>query len=210
MRHLTLIVFGAIAIIVAVFLHYTLPRQHVVYITGIETKRMETAGSWFYASSERTTIDGTRDVNLIRAIQADGDPMVFRNEDTGWGWPPYFKLDSESLQAEASGMTSNRDTPNWVVVKSYGWRSEWFSIFPNAVKITDIATPADKPWPWTNMVVIALLIALAAWIWRALSRFWDRRIDPMIDRVADVFDGDDDPVATAPAAPKRKKGWFSW
>ncbi|WP_108260513.1 DUF1523 family protein [Mangrovicoccus ximenensis] len=208
MRKLSLILFAGLVVIVAGFLSYTLPRQYVVRVVNTEIQRIDTSGSWFYANSESSSSDGTRDVKIIQTIREGGQPKVFRNEDTGWGWPPYFKFDSANVQAQASDLISSSDNPNWALVKSYGWRSELFSIYPNVLKVRNIPTPQDKPWPVFNIVVILALIALAALAWRAMSRFWDRRIDPAIDRVADVFDGDDDDDRAADRAPVKNKGWF--
>ncbi|MBE3639747.1 DUF1523 family protein [Mangrovicoccus algicola] len=208
MRKLSLILFAAIILIVACFLGYTLPRQYVVRVVNTEIQRIDTSGSWFYANSEASGADGTRDVKMIQTIRDGGRPKVFRNEDTGWGWPPYFKFDSANVQAQASDMTSSADNPNWVLVKSYGWRSELFSIYPNVLKLRPIDSPADKPWPVFNIIVILALIVLCGLVYRAIHKFWDRRVDPMIGRVADVFDGDDDREGPNKRAPVRNEGWF--
>ncbi len=207
MRKLSLAVFAVVVLIVAAFLSYTLPRQYVVRVVNTEIQRIDTSGSWFYANSEGSSADGTRDVKIIQAIREGGKPKVFRNEDTGWGWPPYFKFDSANVQAQASDLISSADNPNWALVKSYGWRSELFSIYPNVLKIRNIPTPQDKPWPVFNIVVILALIVACFLAYRAIHRFWDKRIDPMIDRVADVFDGEDEEKA-AERAPVKNKGWF--
>ncbi|WP_172326800.1 DUF1523 family protein [Mangrovicoccus sp. HB161399] len=207
MRKLSLILFAAVVVIVAGFLSYTLPRQYVVRVVNTETQRMDTSGSWFFANSEKQGSDGTRDIYIIQTIREGGKPKVFRNEDTGWGWPPYFKFDSANVQAEASDLISSADNPNWAVVKSYGWRSEMFSIYPNALKVYSIDGPDAKPWPVFNIIVILALIVACALAYRAIHRFWDKRVDPMIDRVADVFDGDEDEKA-AERAPVKNKGWF--
>lgn len=208
---------GVLAIILVLFLSYTMPRQDVVRIVNTEVRRIDTSRSLFFASSEGTTADGTRDVKLINAIRQNGKPAVYRNEDTGWGWPPFFKFDSSDLQAEAADLQSTKEAPRWVVVKRYGWRSQLFSIYPNALKVSEVATPSDKPLPWGNIMVFAGLAALIFVIWRGLKRFYARRIDPVVDRVTDVFDGDDDEPAVVGAntmtasrsqpAPK-KKGFF--
>ena len=43
-----------------------------------------------------------------------GKVIVYRNEATGWVWPPYFKYDSSNLQAEATNLKSSgtRITPS--------------------------------------------------------------------------------------------------
>lgn len=63
-----------------------------------------------------------RDVQFIQAIRANGKPMVYRNEDTGWRWPPYFKFDTATLQTQADDLRSTAEAPKWAVVTHYGWR----------------------------------------------------------------------------------------
>ena len=88
-----------------------------------------------------TTTD-SRDIRFIDAVFPDGSTvMVYRNEDTGWFWPPYFKWDSSTLQAEATNLKSDKANPKWVAVTHYGWRMPIFSIFPNAVAITPVEGP---------------------------------------------------------------------
>lgn len=82
------------------FLHYTLPQTDIVRIVNTYEERQE-LGDWtriFWATPDdqsQTLI--SRDVQFIQTVRANGRPMVYRNEDTGWGWPPYFKFDTANL-----------------------------------------------------------------------------------------------------------------
>ena len=49
---------------------------------------------------------------FIQTIKKNGKPMVYRNEDTGWGWPPYFKFDTANLQADAAAARSPPGAPH--------------------------------------------------------------------------------------------------
>jgi hypothetical protein len=118
-----------------------------------------------------------RDVFFIQTFQTNDKPMIYRNEDTGWGWPPYFKFDTSNLQAEASDLISKKsaETAQWVAVRHYGWRNEFLSIYPNAVAIWPVAGPDARIIPWFNIV---LLIVLAALFWAIRvrwKRFWEGR-----------------------------------
>lgn len=165
-------------------LHYTLPRWDVVRI--IETyERRETFGanSIFWSGARTGSGDGeiTRDIFFIGTITEGDRPIVYRNEDTGWGWPPFFKFDSANLQTRAANLRSSEADPNWVAVKHYGWRSEFITIYPNAVRLKQVAGPDDRPIPWTS---IAILIGLACVFWAIYARwrrFVDNRIDPLLD-----------------------------
>lgn len=159
--------------VVAAFLHYTLPRYEVVRIVGTEQQRMNTAGSLFFADGESASSDGSRDVRIVHAIDRHGDPSVFRNEDTGWGWPPYFKFNSANVHARATNLTSSEEEVKWTLVTRYGWRNTLLSIFPNVVDIEQVKGPEEKPFPWITLIILGLLAVgtyLMLRLWRWLVR----------------------------------------
>jgi len=182
---------------VAAFLHYTLPQHDVVRITDTENRRIDPGiNSWFWASASAGTnpeLD-TRDVFFISAVQQDGAVMVYRNEDTAWGWPPYLKFNSSNLQARASDLRSTAAEPQWVAIRHYGWRTELFTIFPNATAIWAVDGPDTQIFNWR---AIAILIGLAALFWTLYvrwKRFWANRVDPVLEDVGDGFANASDAV----------------
>ena len=179
--------------LVVSILHYTLPQTDIVRIVATDTRRMDFGeNQFFWASPDVGTGAGTnRDVKFIEAVQPNGRVIVYRNEDTGWGWPPYFKLNSFNLQAEASNLISTEAAPRWVAVKHYGWRNEFFTIFPNAISLREVAGPDVRIIPWVNLVIIATLIFLAVMVWKMLAQFRERVIDPAADRVTQTLDSID-------------------
>ena len=78
-------------------------------------------------------------------MRANGKVMVYRNQDTGLGWPPYLKFDTANLQTEASDAVSTVDAPKWMALRHYGWRNTWLfgGIFPNALSMKPVAGPDD-------------------------------------------------------------------
>lgn len=180
-------------LIVAAFLHYTLPQRDVVRIINTYNKVTPIGSNWMFYSIEDTgtgnEANTTRDIRFIEAVFPDGDSvMVYRNEDTGWLWPPYFKWDSSTLQAEATNYRSDVTAPKWVAVTHYGWRAPIISIFPNAVKITPVSGPDVSLFPWLNLVILALLGAGLVMIWLMLAQFRERVVDPAVDRAAQTMD----------------------
>ncbi|PKP84104.1 MAG: DUF1523 domain-containing protein [Alphaproteobacteria bacterium HGW-Alphaproteobacteria-2] len=165
------------AALVAAFLHYNLPQRDIVQIVGTEVSRED-------VQQPDGTL-ATRDVRFINARTEAGRPRVYRNEDTGWRWPPYLKFDTGNLQAEAQSMAK---ADQWVAVTHYGWRIPMFSIFPNAVRIRAVEGPEVQLIPWFNIVALALLAALAWGIWRRVQRFRKRRIDPLLDDIDEEWD----------------------
>ena len=181
------------ALMVLGFLHYTLPQHDIVKITNTYN-RLTTIGaenSWAYASPDSGTQESavTRDIRFIEAAYPDGGVMVYRNEDTGWIWPPYFKYDSSNLQAEAGNLKSDAANPKWVVVTHYGWRLPILSIYPNAVKVREAAGPDEQIIPWVSIFVIAFLIFAVFMIRRMWAQFWERSVEPVAAEVGETWDG---------------------
>lgn len=184
--------------LIAAFLHYTLPQRDVARITDTYEKRIDPGeNSLFWAvhdvGSDSTTTG--RDVFFIQTRRANGKVMVYRNEDTGWSWPPYFKVNSSNLQAEAVDLKSTPENPKWVAIRHYGWRNEFLSIFPNAVSIRQIDDPDARLIPWFNIVVLTVLAALFWAVWVRWRRFRRARIDPVLQDLGDSVDAAGDSLA---------------
>ena len=192
------------------FLHYTLPQHDIVKITGTYN-RLTTIGSenaWAYASPDTGTAESgtTRDIRFIEAAYPDGDVMVYRNEDTGWIWPPYFKYDSSNLQAEAGNLKSDAASPKCVIVTHYGWRLPILSIYPNAVSVREAASPDERVIPYVSIVVIAFLLFAIFMIRRIWAQFWERSVEPVAAEMGETWDGVE---AKATGFVGRIKAWFN-
>ena len=173
------------------FFHYTLPQRDLVRIVNTYEERQD-LGDWtriFWANpDDQSTNLVNRDVQFIQAVRPNGDVIVYRNEDTGWGWPPYFKLDTANLYTEANDAISTKAEPEWYVIKHYGWRNVYWSIFPNAISIKQVEGPdASKGLPILNIVIITLFLAFAYAIWVRWRRFRMARIDPTLEAIEDDF-----------------------
>jgi hypothetical protein len=148
----------------AAFLHFYLPQHDIVRIVSVENRRVDSQGKPIQ-SGDRPTI--SRDVYYIFAEDVETKaPHVYRNEDTGWGFPFYLKFDSADEQAIASSIASERGV---AVITHYGWRLNLFSMFPNAVNIRR-ADPGETIIPWFNIIFFTAFGVLAIWIWRRATR----------------------------------------
>lgn len=153
-----------LAVAFLAFLNYYLPSTDVVRVTGTDVKRMD-ARRPDPAVGERS-----RDVRFISAMDYDGDgPITYRNEDTGWGFPFYFKFDSGDVTTRVQNiLASDAATP--VAVTYYGWRIPIFDLYPNAVSVRRVS--ADyTPIPYTTIVVLLLLAAFGVWLFLRIRRW---------------------------------------
>ncbi len=192
MRYVVWAIRIVLALLVFGFFHYTLPQRDIVRIVETEIRRIDFGeNSIFWAAPDTgnaTTAGSSRDVRFINTVRPNGDVMVYRNEDTGWGWPPYFKLDSSNLQTEAADLVSTQANPQWVVMTHYGWRTEFLSAFPNAVAVRPVDSPDVRLIPWFNIIFLTVLAGFVLWLWRLWDRFKERRIEPIVDDITIAID----------------------
>jgi hypothetical protein len=194
-------------LIVVGFLHYTLPQRDIVQVINTYNKVTPIGANWMFYSIEDTGTGNeanfTRDIRFIDAVFPDGKVMVYRNEDTGWVWPPYFKYDSSSLQAEATNLKSDKANPQWVAVTHYGWRLPIISVFPNAVGVTPVDGPDVRLIPWVNIIILTTLLFILFMLWRMVAQFRERMIDPALEDMGEALDAVD---ARADAARAQARG----
>jgi len=186
-------------IIAGLFLHYVLPQHDIVKITSTEIIRTDFSSynRIFYAQPDSGAVEQpTRDLRLINTdkkktwllgfIPRDStEVMVYRNEDTGWIWPPYFKFDSSDLQAEAASAARGE---SWAVVTHYGWRVRWASIYPNAVAVRLVDGPDVRIIPWFNIFFFGFLIVGIVFLRAMWRQFRERTVDPLMDSAEHRFD----------------------
>lgn len=206
-------------IVLGLWAHYTLPQHDVVRVVNTYQERQD-LDDWsriFWAKpDDQSTGLINRDVQFIQTVRkktfllgfwrrdAEG-VMVYRNEDTGWSWPPYLKFDTATLQTLVDDLRSTPENPKWAVITHYGWRNELFSAFPNAVKIRPVSGPDVTIIPWFSIFFFSFLII--GWLFlRALWRqFRQRSIDPALEDASETWDLIDD---RADQARGRFRRWF--
>ena len=205
-------------LLIGTVLHYVLPQHDIVRIVNTYQERQDlndwTRIFWSDPDAQSTQLTN-RDVQFISTVKKQTmllgfiprdatETMVYRNEDTGWGWPFYFKFDTASLQTEADDLRSTPEAPKWAVITHYGWRNELLSAFPNAVAIRPVDNWNATIIPWFNIgffIFIAFCIGMVRAIW---GQFRERSVDPLIDRAGDRFDEVQADVA------KRRSGARRW
>lgn len=165
-----------LVVLLFLFFHYNLPRTAVVQISGTDVKRIDkknTPGkNQNNNDASAKAAQQTSDVRFINSMSRSGKTMVFRNEDTGWGWPPYLKFDSADLTAEAQAFAADQAKP-WVLVKYYGWRIKVFSMFPNAVNLKVVDRDYSH-FPLFNIVFFVLLVAVVLIVKSKIKKIFER------------------------------------
>jgi len=200
MKWIKRIFVGLIIIVFAALLHYFLPSRDIVQIVGTDVKRMDIGNSpWWDKPDAGTQKQSTRDVRFINAVWPDGKARVYRNEDTNWSFPPYFKFDSGDLSARAQSLANKNGGEVWVAVSHYGWRVKLLSMFPNAYKIRQVSGPDVRLVPWFNIAFLSLLAFIFISIWQMWRNFKRKRIDPIAEKIEDVAE-------SAEAGLKQKTG----
>lgn len=185
----------------AAFLHYSLPQRDIVRIVGTDVVRQDVQRE----DEQGNLVTLTRDVRFIYAKSPDGDDRVYRNEDTGWGWPPYFKFDTADLAAQATDLVSSSEDPKWVVVRHYGWRIPLFSMFPNATSIRPAEGPDEELFPWFNVVLVTLLVLAVLIVWRLLVLAFETHVDPVVEEIEMEYD---ERVGAIRKRLRRTRRWF--
>lgn len=199
----------------ALFLHYVLPQHDIVKVTSTEVIRTDfsSINRIFFAQADSGAANpDVRDLRLINAqkqntflrgfVRRDSSSvMVYRNEDTGWIWPPYFKFNSADLQAVAANLARGDD---WVVVTRYGWRNRWISIYPNVVKMRVVDGPDVRIIPWFNIGFFIFLLVAMLFIRAMWRQFWERAVDPLMDSATHRID------RTQANLAERRGRWARW
>ena len=169
----------------AVLLNYYLPDRDIVRVVSTEIKRQDIGKKApFWDRGDIGNEEGVnQDVRFIYTVKKNGNTAVYRNQDTGFGFPFYFKFDSSDVAAKAEDLSN--DEEQWVAIRHYGWRIRMFSVFPNATSIKTVAGPNVRLIPWFNIVFIGILLLIWFLLWRKIRAWKAKRIDPTLDKVGD-------------------------
>ena len=154
-------------IVIGGVVNYAMPSYDETYVTGMEVRRMDKDG----VISKANPADGeVRDVYFLFTESEPNKVMVYRNEDTGWGLPPYFKFGSADIQAKAQAYANEKQR---VQIKYYGWRINWMNEFRNIVSIKPLLKGETVAKPIVSYVlygVIVLLFFLSVQLIRGIFR----------------------------------------
>lgn len=154
-------------IVIGGVVNYAMPSYDETYVTGMEVRRMDKDG---VISKSNPADSEVRDVYFLFTESEPNKVMVYRNEDTGWGLPPYFKFGSADIQAKAQAYANEKQR---VQIKYYGWRINWMNEFRNIVSIKPLLEGETVAKPIVSYVlygVIVLLFFLSVQLIRGIFR----------------------------------------
>ena len=75
-----------------------------------------------------------------------------------------------------------------MAVTHYGWRIKLFTIFPNAISISQVEGPDVFLIPWFNILFFIVVAAILFVTVRAISVFKRMQVDPIVDGIDDFID----------------------
>lgn len=163
---------------VGLALNFYLPSQRVVRVLNPDVYFQNRGGKNAQAMS-----------GVYQVFAEDPDTRkqrVYHNEDTGWGFPWYFKFNSADIQSAVTSIAADAGKDeNYAVITSYGWRINMLSMFPNVTSIRKV--PKDyAPVPWFNIVFFSVVAFVIGWIAFLVRRWRRARVAPpaAVNRVA--------------------------
>lgn len=139
--------------LLALIVNYSFPSYDVRQITGVEVKRVDKDG---LISGDNPADGPTRDVYFIYTQDINGTKvMTYRNEDTGFSFPFYFKFNSADLQAKAQSLAISQKRAQ---IKYYGWRITVLDKFRNAVSVKELKDDQTPSNPIMSYIFYALIL----------------------------------------------------
>ncbi|MDP8080391.1 DUF1523 family protein [Phocoenobacter skyensis] len=152
-KYFLMLVVLSLHIVLVGSVNYAFPSYEETIVTGMEAKRVDKDGP----ISKSNPADGQiRDAYFIFTENPETKKiMVYRNEDTGWGLPFYFKFNSADVQAKAQAYANEKKR---VQVKYYGWRINMLSEFRNIISIKSLDEAEEVSRPIFSYILYVLLL----------------------------------------------------
>ncbi|WP_104747702.1 DUF1523 family protein [Helicobacter cetorum] len=169
-RNLVLSILATIFLVLIVCVSYFMPHYKAVVISGVEVKRMDKNG---LVNKSHVPKGPTRDVYFVQTYASNDKKhvRVFRNEDTRFGFPFYFKFNSADISALAQSLVNQR-----VEVKYYGWRINLLDEFPNVVSIKPLSDENEISKPIFSWILYVLLLGGLFIGVRSVRKWFDSKI----------------------------------
>ncbi|ADO06289.1 DUF1523 family protein [Helicobacter pylori] len=151
-RNVVLFILTAIFLALMLLVSYCMPHYSAAVISGVEVKRMNENENTPNNKEVKTL---ARDVYFVQTYDPKDKKSVtvYRNEDTRFGFPFYFKFNSADISALAQSLVNQQ-----VEVQYYGWRINLFNMFPNVIFLKPLKENAEMSKPVFSWILYALLL----------------------------------------------------
>ncbi|MGL2376271.1 DUF1523 family protein [Helicobacter pylori] len=151
-RNVVLFILTAIFLVLMLLVSYCMPHYSVAVISGVEVKRMNENEN---TSNNKEVKTLARDVYFVQTYDPKDKKSVtvYRNEDTRFSFPFYFKFNSADISALAQSLVNQQ-----VEVQYYGWRINLFNMFPNVIFLKPLKENAEMSKPVFSWILYALLL----------------------------------------------------
>ncbi|WQV48785.1 DUF1523 family protein [Helicobacter pylori] len=152
-RNVVLFILTAIFLALMLLVSYCMPHYSVAVISGVEVKRMNENENTPNNKEVKTL---ARDVYFVQTYDPKDKKSVtvYRNEDTRFSFPFYFKFNSADISALAQSLVNQQ-----VEVQYYGWRINLFNMFPNVIFLKPLKGSDEMSKPVFSWILYALLLA---------------------------------------------------
>lgn len=152
MRNVVLFILTAIFLALMLLVSYCMPHYSAAVISGVEVKRMNENENTPNNKEVKTL---ARDVYFVQTYDPKDQKSVtvYRNEDTRFSFPFYFKFNSADISALAQSLVNQQ-----VEVQYYGWRINLFNMFPNVIFLKPLKENAEMSKPVFSWILYALLL----------------------------------------------------
>ncbi|GAA7485034.1 DUF1523 family protein [Helicobacter pylori] len=150
-RNVVLFILTAIFLALMLLVSYCMPHYSAAVISGVEVKRMNENENT--PNNEVKTL--ARDVYFVQTYDPKDKKSVtvYRNEDTRFSFPFYFKFNSADISALAQSLVNQQ-----VEVQYYGWRINLFNMFPNVIFLKPLKESDEMSKPVFSWILYALLL----------------------------------------------------
>ncbi len=152
MRNVVLFILTAIFLALMLLVSYCMPHYSMAVISGVEVKRMNENENMPNNKEVKTL---ARDVYFVQTYDPKDKKSVtvYRNEDTRFSFPFYFKFNSADISALAQSLVNQQ-----VEVQYYGWRINLFNMFPNVIFLKPLKENDEMSKPVFSWILYALLL----------------------------------------------------
>lgn len=165
-KYFLILVLLSLHIVLIGAVNYAFPSYDVTMVTTGDVRRVDKDG----IISASNPADGEiRDVYYLYTSNDQTEKAIqYRNENTGWGFPFYFKFNSGEVQAKALAFAEKKQL---VQIKYYGWNIPMLNEERKLVSVKAMNEGDTKSLPIVSYILYAFF-ALTFFLGVQFIRGW--------------------------------------